>query len=251
MARIAEQLAAAAREAVKRLFLKQGLRLGVVKPPRGDKRLLLTVDPAYTLPGLYQAAAREQGVIPAPRALEEIRRVAAGYLNAQEAAAQAAVTRVVTQIVSQVEKKRLTPAVKREIAGALGRVFEKLSGAVERIADTEATAVRNLAGGEAVGAMAAAAGEEDPNVYFVVVRDSKLCKECRSLHLLGNKPRVWRRSECSRTYHRRGDDHPSELSEHPFCRCTMVYLARGFGFDDGGNLVWRGVGHDEWAAQRG
>lgn len=252
MAGIAETLAAAARAAVERIFTKQKLRLGLQRPGRGDKRLTVTVEPVLTLPGLFHRAAREHGAEPRRGGFEEVRRVAAGYLDAQAEVAKAAVTRVVTQVITRAEGL-VTDEVRDQLRDALKNVLERLGGAVERIVDTEATAARGLAGMEAIGAVSAAAGVQDPVIFWVIVRDGKVCPECRRLHLWddGVTPRVWRRSEVSATYHVRGGGTPSFLGLHPHCRCEVTTLLPGWGFDADGHVKYIAPGHDEYARQRG
>lgn len=250
MARLVDQIAAAARGAVERLFQRQKLRLGLVRQPTGDKRLYISTS-KMTLPGLVEVAAREHGIVARRSLIEEVRKVAAGYMNAQEEAAKAAVTRVVGQVVGGV-RGLMTPETRKHLRAALANVMTRVEGAVERIVDTEATAARNLAGTQAVTTMATAAGEDDPIVFWIITRDGKACHECVSVHTIdGTTPRLWRLSECSRSFHVRGEDRPSLLGIHPSCRCSGPnYLARGYGFDAGGHLKFVALGHEAMGEQR-
>lgn len=217
-AKLVRSLNAFCRAAIEKLFLRAKLRCGVVNEPSDhSKRLYVTIDPRYTIPGLYDAAAREGGVIPRFGALDELRKVAASYLDAQKAQAQAAVTRVVDALLAPGRKP--ATSIRADLAEALGEVVKRLEPAVERIVETEAIAARNLGALEVTTKIATDQGIDDPTVYFVVVRDQYLCAECKRLHLLpdGSTPRVWHLSEVSRAYHRRGEDRPSIFGGHPHC----------------------------------
>jgi hypothetical protein len=38
---------------------------------------------------------------------------------------------------------------------------------------------------------------------------------------------------------------------HPHCRHLLSMLPRGYGFDEGGRVVFKNLGYDEYAVQRG
>lgn len=127
----------------------------------------------------------------------------------------------------------------------------KAKSGLERIAASEATKTRNLGSLMDITRKAAEIGDKDPTVCFLVIKDAVTCKECIKIHLQPNgNPRLWKLSELSGGYHVRGEDFPSILLLHPHCRCTMVYIPQGYGFDSKGHLTFIGAGHDEFAAQR-
>lgn len=252
MASFATRLANAARAAVDALFLRHRVRLGLVKAPTGDKAIQISVNAQHTLPGFLETAAKEYSVKLRPALVNETKKAATAYLDAQAKAAKAAVGRIVHHLVEAHQEKG-PQAVKDEVGKALARVFERVTGAVEKITATEFIAARNLVGSEAITVMNASAGIDDPMVFWVTSKDSKVCSECTSLFLLpdGVTPRVWRMSEVSRTYHVRGEDRPSTLGTHPFCRCDMTTILPGYGFDSGGYVKYIGPGHNEYERQRG
>jgi hypothetical protein len=137
------------------------------------------------------------------------------------------------------------------LGGELAGLWGKVTADVTRIVDTEATGARNLGTAEGIVKVAASAGESDPNVFFVVVRDLALCDECERLHLLKDSPvpRVWKLSQIASGYHKRGDASPSMGGLHPHCRCTLAYLSRGYGFDGDGGVKFIAFDHDEFARQ--
>jgi hypothetical protein len=93
--------------------------------------------------------------------------------------------------------------------------------------------------------------DADPTVFFVVVKDAATCKECIRLHLMddGSTPKLWKFSELKQGYHKRSEDYPSAFGLHPHCRCTLTYLAKGFGFSRG-RVSYIREGHDEYSKQR-
>jgi hypothetical protein len=101
-----------------------------------------------------------------------------------------------------------------------------------------------------ISRVAAGIGDNDPTVFFVVVKDDKTCNECTRLHLNPDgTPRVLKFSELKQGYHKRGEDNPSAFGLHPHCRCTLTYLSKGFGFK-AGRVAYIREGHDEYAKQR-
>jgi len=120
------------------------------------------------------------------------------------------------------------------------------------IAEAETTKTRNVGHTMEIASKAKDMGVSDPNVFFVVVRDASLCKECLRLHMLpdGNTPKIWKLSELSHSWHKRGDDRPSSCGEHPFCRCSLTQLPPGWGFKNG-YISFISLDYDAWKDQRG
>jgi hypothetical protein len=123
-----------------------------------------------------------------------------------------------------------------------GQVAEIISGEMEKarshmklIAEAETTKTRNMGHTMEIARKAESQGIDDPTVFFVVVRDNLLCKECKRLHLMpdGITPKLFKLSSISMGYHKRGDDRPSSCGEHPNCRCSITYLPMGWGFKNG------------------
>lgn len=128
----------------------------------------------------------------------------------------------------------------------------KARSGMERIAASEATKSRNLGSLMDISRKAAEIGDKDPTVYFLVIKDSVTCKECLKIHLMpdGITPRLWKLSELGGGYHKRGEDFPSVMLLHPRCRCTMLMVPPGYGFDKSGHLTFIGIGHNELEKQR-
>jgi hypothetical protein len=63
-------------------------------------------------------------------------------------------------------------------------------------------------------------------------------------------PRLFKLSELSAGYYKRGDTVPSILGQHPHCRCTIFYVPKDYGFDKKGHITFIGSGHNELDKQR-
>lgn len=136
------------------------------------------------------------------------------------------------------------------IDGIVGFVMVKARDHMKLIAEAETTKTRNIAHATDITNSAEIKGIHDPNVFFVVVRDGLLCGECKRLHLLPNEitPKVYKMSELSMGWHKRGDDRPSVCGEHPHCRCTLQELPPGWGFQNG-FVSFISLNHDEYDYQ--
>ena len=137
------------------------------------------------------------------------------------------------------------------IAGIVGAALLVARQHMKLIAEAETTKTRNIAHSVEIAGNAEIKGIQDPSVFFVVVRDGLLCEECKRLHLLedGVTPRVYRMSELSMGWHKRGDSRPSACGEHPNCRCTLQELPQGTGFKNG-FVSFISLDHDEYQSQR-
>lgn len=222
----------------------------------GPKRIsfsITTAKPELSLPGLFEASSRAEGMRPNEQLKESLQRVAEAYLDAHKEKAKADVVHTVQAFLHDAEQKGVNTDVKTVLGGELSRLFGEVGRNVRRIVDTESTRARNTGAVDAISKLGIVAGEEDPVVYFAVVRDQHLCDECVRLHLMedGVTPRLWRLSEVTHAHHKRGEDHPSVGGLHPHCRCTMVQLRRGWKFDASGRAVGAEPGHNELAVQRG
>ncbi len=204
-----------------------------------------------SLPGIFDAASAAEGMKPNEAFKESLVRVAESYLDAHEQMTKARIVAEVQNFLTEAEAKGVDTDVPTVLGGKLYDVMTKVTTDVKRIVETESTRARNMGTMDAIIKVAALSGTSDPAVFFVVVRDSLRCDECTRLHLLEDQvtPRVYRLSEVSHSYHKRGDPMPSAGGLHPHCRCTMVYLSKGYGFE-AGRVKFISLDHDEFARQR-
>jgi hypothetical protein len=143
-------------------------------------------------------------------------------------------------------------SVKQEdIDLAVDEELKKAKSALKVIAESESTKLRNVGSAMDISRVAASIGDEDPSVFFVMVRDSSTCSECIKLHTIdGVTPRVWKFSELKQGYHKRGEPNPSAFGLHPHCRCTLTYITKGFGFDEKGRVKFISSSHDQYSKQK-
>lgn len=216
------------------------------------KRLYVGFNPALSLPGIFASAAREERAIPDKKVLQVIIENAGQYLDSYRASAKAQIVKGVESFLQEAVHKGVVTDVETVLGGHLADTWTKIGTDVKRLIDTEATGARNLGTLEGIEAVNEAEGIKDPVVYWVVVRDKSLCSECRRLHLAddGVTPRLWRLSEVGHGYHKKGEANPKISGLHPHCRCTMVTLMRGYGFDSSGMVRFISPDHDEFKRQR-
>lgn len=237
-------------KAVGKLFANLKTRvLGGWGQPKGIR---IAFNRDLTLPALFEAANREERNAPSEPLLDSILHSADGYLTALE---QTTTTQVVKNVESFIKNAHASGKdidFEQLLHGQLMDVLGKAKAGVRKIVDTEATGVRNLGTLDGIEKVNAAHGIPDPVVYFVVVRDNALCGECKRLHLLPDQitPRLWKQSDLDHNYHKKGEDRPSISGEHPHCRCSLVTLLPGFGFNQDGHVIYIGSGHDEYARQQ-
>ena len=77
------------------------------------------------------------------------------------------------------------------------------------------------------------------------------CNECKRVHLMpdGITPKVFKLSEVSAQYHKKGENIPSYAGLHPHCRCSLVMLPQNYGFKKG-KISYMTDGYDEYKTQR-
>lgn len=139
-------------------------------------------------------------------------------------------------------------AVREVMSEELGRAKTKMRA----ITEGESTKTRNMGSAMGLAEQASNANDGNPSVYFVIVRDGETCKECLRLHMMpdGVTPRVFKLQDLKHGYHKRGEDTPSLFGLHPHCRCTLVYLQPGWGFNEKGFIAYKGKGHDQHKKQQ-
>lgn len=236
--------------AVDKLFNR--LKHRFLGPKLVDKRLAIGYRHELSLPGLYENAVRDQGATPSNTTMHAILSVAEGYIEAQRERAKAQVVSGCNAALADARATSTETDLETVLGGQLVDQFSKITSDVHRIVDSEAQNGRSLGALEGIGRINAQAGIEDPVVYFVVVRDANVCKECMRLHMLENEttPRLWYLSEVGNGYHKKGDSNPKVRGLHPSCRCSLVTLMPGYGFSAAGMTDYVGPGHSEIEKQR-
>jgi hypothetical protein len=220
--------------------------------PPVDKRIVITHTPRVTLPSLFRASAAEERSKADQAILDGLMEIAQGFLDAQRARVKAHTVKTVQSVLTEAHLAGVETDLKTVLEGQLYDVFGRAEDDVKRILDTEASNARNTGTLDGIIKVNAATGIEDPIVYFVVVRDDSLCDECKRLHLLDDEitPRVYYLSELGHGYHKPGESSPKIGGLHPHCRCSLVTLMPGYGFDGAGMVTWKGFDYSEIKAQR-
>lgn len=237
--------------AVSRLFDRARARFLGPAAVKG-KSIVFSYQHDLSLPGLFEAANREEHTVPNQDTLESLVRVADGYLESQKIQAQTQVVHAVDAFLREAQAKGVKTDIETVLGGALTGVWKNVTANVRRIVDSESTKTRNIGALEGIIKINAALGEDDPVMAFVVVRDNLLCKSCRRLHVLedGVTPRVWRLSEIGHQYGKADDLQPT-MVRHPHCRCGLISVPRGYGFTADGKIAYVSPDHNEFERQRG
>ena len=217
----------------------------------GPKKIVFSLEDS--LPGLFGAASAEERSAPNMDTLKRLLGIAEGYIDSQLGRTKSQVAKTVVAFLENAWAKGVDMDTETVLTGALSDVWRVTADNMKRIVDTEATQMRAMGALQGQIEANAAVGVEDPVMFMVCCRDAYLCSECKRLHLLedGITPRVWKLSELSHNYHKKGDDVPSLGGEHPHCRCAPATLLPGFGFDSAGMVTFTKEGHDEFKKQRG
>ncbi len=214
------------------------------------KQLAIGYNRAWSLPGIFEAAAREEGYAPDLGTLKQLLDVAGGYIDATRHKTKARVVQEVTSFLKDAHMKGVKTDLPTVLGGKLNEVMNEAVVSMRRIIETETNQVKNVGILEGAIRVNATQGVKDPIVYFVSVNDASRCSECTRLHTVdGNTPRLWRLSEVGHGYHKKGDPNPKIGGLHPNCRCTMATLMPGYGFV-GGRVTYVTRDHDEYAKQR-
>lgn len=218
-----------------------------------DKRIIIQFQPDLTLPAIFAQASAIEGVRADAHTQETLINIVSKYLDATRERTKAQTLQAVTTFLSQAQSSGVKTSLETVLGGQLQKVIADASRNVHTILDAEVSNAKNVGILDGITRINQYLGVEDPVVYFVVVRDEHLCKECRRLHLLedGVTPRLWRMSSLSHGYHRRGDDAPAVGGLHPHCRCTMATLMAGYGFTASGAVEYKNPTWNEFERQQG
>lgn len=172
-----------------------------------------------------------------------------GYIEALKNKTQSNLAEGIDGLVKEAKSKgqKVSDSQVQEI---IAEEMRKAKSHMKTIAETESTKIRNAGRAMDITRIASSIGDSDPSVFFVVQR-ATACSECKRLCLSedGVTPKVWKFSELKQGYHVRGENNPSCLGQHPNCKCSLVYISFGFGFDKKGKITYIKQGHDQYASQ--
>lgn len=237
---------------VEGIFDRIALQLiGDIPALKNKKRLVISSEPNFGLSHLFvQAMANKT-----PNSLEQ--GVLKGLLESSNGYIESLKNKTMSNVAERIDglareaKLQHRKLSEEEVQEILNDELGRAKSNMEAIAESEGTKLRNLGTMMDISRVAASVDDDDPTVFFIVVKDSTTCKECLRLHLMEDEvtPRLWKLSQLKQGYHKRGMDSPSAFGLHPHCRCTLTYLTRGFSFDKTGKLKYEEEGFDAYAEQ--
>lgn len=225
--------------------------IGNIPRLRETKRLIISYQQNYGLSHLFvQAMANRKPNEIEQDFLKSLLESADGYIESLKNRTKSSITERIDGLAREasVQNRKLT---EDEVQIAIDEEMKRARSALQTIVEAESTKFRNLGTMVEISKVSANVGDDDPTVFFVVIKDNTTCKECIRLHLMPDKvtPRLWKFSELSQAYHKRGNERPSAFGLHPHCRCTLTYLSRGFNFDKAGKLKYQEEGFDAYSEQ--
>lgn len=237
---------------VESIFDRIALQLiGDIPKLKDAKRLIISSERNFGLPHLFvQAMVNRSPNDIEKDALKSLLESSYGYIESLKNKTKSNVSESLDGITRQakIQNRKVSD---EEIQSVLDEELKRAGSHLQTIVESESTKLRNLGTMMDISKTAASMGDDDPTVFFIMVRDASTCKECIRLHTIdGVTPRLWKFSELKQGYHKRGEDNPSSFGLHPYCRCTMGYLHKGFGFDRHGKLKYIGEEHDSYTLQR-
>lgn len=221
-------------------------------PALQGKRLFISYERNLGLPQLFVQAMQNKMPTDTERDfLKSLLNSAHGYIESLKNKTKANLTERIDGLIREA-KLRKTKVREFDIQDVVAEEMTKARASMLAIVESESTKFRNVGTMVDIAKVSTSLGDEDPTVFFVVIKDTSTCKECIRLHLMPDQttPRLWKLSELKQGYHKRGEDSPSAFGLHPHCRCTLTYLSRGFGFDTKGKLKYQELGHDAYSEQK-
>lgn len=238
---------------VENLFDQIALDLiGDIPKLKNTKRLIISSKPNFGLSHLFvQAMKNKTPNIIEQDVLKSILESAHGYVESLKNKTKSNIVERIDGLAREASLKN-QKLDEEKVQEVLDEEMKRAKVSLQALVESESTKFRNFGTTMDISRVASAIDDPDPNVFFVVVRDDKLCSECRRLHLLsdGITPRIWKLSELKSGYGKRGDETPSMFNRHPNCRCTMTYLSKGFYFDKSGRIKYQSENFDGYKFQR-
>lgn len=237
---------------VEELFDRIALEfIGDIPRLRNKKTIVISSKRNFGLADLFVQSMRDMNPNVVERdALKGLLNSAYDYMESLKNRTKVSVAERIDGMVREagLNRRDVTSA---DVQSILDEELTKAKSSLQAIAEAESTKLRNMGTLMDITRVASDLDDGDPTVFFVVVKDGATCKECVRLHLMPdqNTPRLWKFSELKQGYHKRSEDNPSAFGLHPHCRCTLTYLASGFGFENG-RVSYKQENHDEYSKQR-
>jgi hypothetical protein len=185
-------------------------------------------------------------------ALKGILRIANNYIEGLESRTKAKITQSLNAYIGEAREKKdqVSTSKIREI---IKTDLDWAGNQLKTIVNAESTKTKNIATAMQIEKVAASQGVYDPVVFYIVTHDHATAETPeKDIHTIKGThiPRLWKLSEFSMDYWKKGDSVPSLMGGHPFCRCFLTFMATGFGFDGNGKVMYKDKDWDELKFQR-
>jgi hypothetical protein len=226
--------------------------IGEIPRLRNKKLAIVSMEHHYGLANLFVKAMQDK--VPTQLEQELLKGLlvsADGYIESLKNKTRSNVAEAMDGIARTAKMNKMKVS-EEQVAAVLKEEMTKARAHMMAIVESEASKLRNLGTLMNISRMATSVNDDDPSVFFVVVKDGATCKECIRLHLMEDEitPKVYRISELKQGYHKRGENNPSAFGLHPHCRCTIVYLSKGFAFNKEGKTTYHSENYDAYKDQR-
>lgn len=221
--------------------------LGIVPKLNNQKKIVFTSKP-QGLVSLFLKGLNDTKLLQDEKeALNVLLRISSGYVSALKDRTE---SNILNSLNGYLTQNKAFKAI--EFQTIVNKEMDKAKKHFELISNAESNKSVNFGTALQINRIAQSKGEEDPSCFFVVTQDDKTGPYEYILHLLPDRvtPRVWKLSEIQSDYYKPGGQYPSLAGLHVNCRCKISYLARGYGFDEKGNVKFISLDHDEFAIQR-
>lgn len=239
---------------VERMFDSMAVNLvGNLPKFQNKKTLIIGSSNRYNLANLFvQSISNKQPNTIERDLLKGLLDSASGYIDALKNKTQSTIVEKLDGMAREasLKKQKITES---EIMAVIDEEMSKAKSHFIKITEAEGTKIRNTGKAVNIARAAADVGQEDPYVFFQVIKDASTCKWCIQNHLMpdGVTPRIFKLSEVKQTYLSHADRKNGEISlcgQHPHCRCSVSYLPKSFGFKNG-KIAYVSQDHDEYENQ--
>lgn len=200
-------------------------------------------EPLDTIEGIYRyTLASMFGANVAPLhddTIETLSEVAGNYLEAKK-------LKTKNQLIADLKNAK----TKKDIVSIVKRHIESSEKYVEMLISNETRIAQAYASREGITRLSEDIGDKDPTVVFLGVVDKKQCKYCKMMYhdtVIPHKPKPYKLSQVKQGYFKPKEwdsKTPYQAPIHPSCRHSMSYVAKGYGFDNSGMPVFKGLDYD-------
>lgn len=174
-----------------------------------------------------------------------------GYIEALKHATR---SNVIEQVDGLIKQARLNgdKVSSEQIEEVLKEQLDKAKNGLKLVAESEGTKIRNVGSAVDIARVASERNIEDPDVFFLVLRDKHTCEWCLRNHFYTSSvPKVFKLSQINHGFLSTAEKRAGEVSvcgQHPSCRCSLQMMAPGYGFKNG-KLEYVSPAYSEYDSQ--